>query len=106
MRHIFLGLMATGTLVLTAISVAAEESPYGAVVLEQGAEVRAGPGRRFYVTQELEPGTHVEVYRRDAGDWLAIRPPEGSFSWIPQAELEMQAQPVLPLRRRYLRPSR
>ncbi|MBC7852843.1 MAG: hypothetical protein IAF94_05355 [Pirellulaceae bacterium] len=93
MRHIIRGLLAIGTLVLTALSVAAEESPYGAVVLEQGGEVRAGPGQRFYVTQELEPGTHVEVYRRDAGDWLAIRPPEGSFSWIPQADLEMTEEP-------------
>lgn len=93
MRHIFLGWLALGPLVLAVGSFAADESPYGAVVLEQGAEVRAGPGRRFYVTQELEPGTHVEVYRRDAGDWLAIRPPEGSFSWIPQADLEMTEEP-------------
>lgn len=93
MRHTLRGLMTIGTLVLAAISCAADESPYGAVVLEQGAEVRAGPGRRFYVTQELEPGTQLEVYRRDAGDWLAIRPPEGSFSWIPQADLEMTEEP-------------
>ena len=93
MRHILRDLMTIGLLVLAAISYAADESPYGAVVLEQGAEVRAGPGRRFYVTQELEPGTHVEVYRRDAGDWLAIRPPEGSFSWIPQTDLEMTEEP-------------
>ena len=93
MRHNYLGLLAIGTLILAANSFAADESPYEAVVLDQGAEVRAGPGQRFYVTQELEPGTRVEVYRREAGAWLAIRPPEGSFSWIPQADLEMTEEP-------------
>jgi hypothetical protein len=93
MRHNYTGLLAIGTLILAANSLAADESPYEAVVLDQGAEVRAGPGQRFYVTQELEPGTRVEVYRREAGAWLAIRPPEGSFSWIPQADLEMTEEP-------------
>jgi uncharacterized protein YgiM (DUF1202 family) len=93
MRHNYTWLLAIGTLILAANSFAADESPYEAVVLEQGAEVRAGPGQRFYVTQELEPGTRVEVYQREAGGWLAIRPPEGSFSWIPQADLEMTEEP-------------
>jgi hypothetical protein len=93
MRHNYLGMLAIGTLILAANSFAADESPYEAVVLEHGTEVRAGPGQRFYVTQELEPGTRVEVYRREAGDWLAIRPPEGSFSWIPHANLEMTEEP-------------
>jgi uncharacterized protein YgiM (DUF1202 family) len=93
MRHNYTWLLAIGTLILAANSLAADESPYEAVVLEQGAEVRAGPGQRFYVTQELEPGTRVEVYRRESGDWLAIRPPEGSFSWIPESDLEMTDEP-------------
>lgn len=93
MRCNFTGLLAMGALLLVAPSWAAEETPYTAVVLEQGAEVRAGPGQRFYVTQQLEPGAQVEVYQRDVGDWLAIRPPEGSFSWIPQADLEMTDEP-------------
>jgi hypothetical protein len=93
MRCNFTVLLAMGALLLTAPSWAAEEAPYSAIVLEQGAEVRAGPGQRFYVTQQLEPGTQVEVYRRDVGDWLAIKPPEGSFSWIPQADLEMTEEP-------------
>jgi len=93
MRHNYLGLLVIGTVILAANSFAADESPYEAVVLDQGAEVRAGPGQRFYVTQELEPGMRVEVYRREAGDWLAIRPPEGSFSWIPEADLEMTEEP-------------
>src|SRR6478672_10730963 len=86
-------LLTMGIVILAAHLRAADERPYEAVVLEQGAEVRAGPGRRFYVTQQLEPGTQVEVYRRDVGDWLAIRPPEGSFSWIPESDLEMTEEP-------------
>ena len=50
MRHNYLGLLVIGTLILAANSFAADESPYEAVVLDQGAEVRAGPGQRFYVT--------------------------------------------------------
>jgi hypothetical protein len=30
----------------------------------------------------LARGDAVEVWRHDAGGWCAIRPPEGSFSWI------------------------
>lgn len=93
MRHIIIRLLSAGTLLLTGVSRAAEETPYEAVVLDQGAEVRAGPGLRFYVTQQLEPGTQVEVHRREAADWLAIRPPEGSFSWIPESDLEMTEEP-------------
>jgi uncharacterized protein YgiM (DUF1202 family) len=85
--------LATGISILAAHALAADVSPYEAVVLDEGAVVRAGPGQRFYVTQELEPGTRVEVYQREAGDWLAIRPPEGSFSWIPEADLEMTEEP-------------
>jgi hypothetical protein len=93
MRQTSVLFVAVGTLLIAGSSFGAEPSPYKAEVLDQGAEVRAGPGRRFYVTQELEPGAHVEVYRREAGDWLAIRPPEGSFSWIPESDLEMTADP-------------
>ena len=93
MRCNFTCLLAMGAMLLAAPSWAAEEVPYTVVVLDQGAEVRAGPGQRFYVTQQLEPGAQIEVYRRDVGDWLAIRPPEGSFSWIPQADLEMTDEP-------------
>lgn len=92
MRQSFSFLLVVGILILASSAFAAEEL-YEAVVLDEGAVVRAGPGQRFYVTQELEPGTRVEVYRREAGDWLAIRPPEGSFSWIPEADLEMTEEP-------------
>ena len=43
---------------------------------------RSGPGDDFYPTDKLSPGDRVEVYRHDRGGWCAIRPPEGSFSWV------------------------
>ena len=54
--------------------------------------LRAGPGEQFYVTQNLSWGTRVEVYQQDNG-WSAIRPPEGSFSWIEASNVEMTADP-------------
>jgi hypothetical protein len=46
------------------------------------ALVRAGPSDRFYPTNVLRTGDKVQVVEEGAGGWLAIRPPEGSFSWI------------------------
>ena len=56
--------------------------PYTAQISVDEVEVRCGPGWDYYATQRLPRGTRVEVYRQDAGGWLAIRPPEGSFSWV------------------------
>jgi len=67
---------------------AADERPYTAYVITDGAEVVAGPGHRFYATDRLSRGTEVEVYREEASGWLAIRPPEGSFSWTPAEFIE------------------
>lgn len=57
--------------------------PYEAYVSVEQADVLAGPGHRFYVTCRLPRGTRVEIYREEPSGWLAIRPPEGSFSWVP-----------------------
>jgi hypothetical protein len=59
-----------------------EMSPYAATVLEDGAAVHSGPSRNYYETGRLHRGAEVEVYRHDQGGWLAIRPPDGSFSLV------------------------
>jgi uncharacterized protein YgiM (DUF1202 family) len=59
-----------------------ESFPYKAYVTDDETEVRAGPGEDFYPTDKLKKGEEVDVYKRDAGGWCAIRPPEGSFSWV------------------------
>jgi uncharacterized protein YgiM (DUF1202 family) len=76
MIYLFLFLLLT----LTA-SVAAREFPYTAAVAESETIVRSGPGTDFYPTVKLVLGDKVEVFHED-GDWCAVRPPLGSFSWI------------------------
>ncbi len=67
----------------------AEAPPYQSRILSAGAAVRSGPGDAFYITDSLAEGQMVEVYREEPNGWLAIRPPEESFSWIYGKNLEM-----------------
>lgn len=63
--------------------VAADEpTPYVAYVVSDEVYVRSGPGKNYYPTLKLARGDCVEVYRHDPGGWFAIRPPDGSFSWV------------------------
>mgnify|MGYP001139996358 CR=1 FL=1 len=63
--------------------------PYKAQVVKQNTYVRSGPGLEYYPTDLLQPGQLVEVYRHDPGGWCAIRPPEGSFSWVLARQIEI-----------------
>lgn len=60
----------------------APQFPYSAFVAVSEASVRSGPGETYYPTLNLKVGDAVEVWRHDPGGWLAVRPPEGAFSWI------------------------
>ena len=60
-----------------------EEFPYRASIAAHDAKVYAGPGTHFYETAQLPVGTEVEVYEHTPGGFCAVRPPEGSFSWLP-----------------------
>jgi hypothetical protein len=73
---------------LTADAIAADEFPYEAYVAVEQAEVVAGPWHRFYATDRLARGTKIEIYREEPSGWLAIRPPEGAFSWTPAESIE------------------
>jgi uncharacterized protein YgiM (DUF1202 family) len=70
---------------------AADTTPYEAAVITPRAQVRSGPSERFYPTDTLERGDIVEVYREEAGGWLAIRPPEDSFSWVSGRHLKVRS---------------
>ena len=59
--------------------VAAE--PYTAVITADGTAVRSGPGVEFYPTLQLRTDDQVEIFY-EHGEWCAIRPPIGSFSWV------------------------
>ena len=57
--------------------------PYEAMVdVEEGENVRSGPGPKYYPTTKLRKGDRVMVHRHDPGGWCMIVPPAGSFSWV------------------------
>ncbi|MBQ8363923.1 MAG: hypothetical protein IJX36_08370, partial [Thermoguttaceae bacterium] len=51
-------------------------------VAVDGAIVRSGPSEDAYPTGTVGKNRYVEAYFRSADGWCAIRPPQGSFSWI------------------------
>ena len=61
------------------VKVTAETPYYGAAKVANAA---AG---------QLPAGSAIEVYRHD-GEWLAIRPPAGSFSWVNTRDVERTSQ--------------
>lgn len=63
--------------------------PYQAIVVSAEAHVQSGPGKMHYATDVLKPGDIVQVYEHDPGNWCAIRPPEGSFSLVPEAAISL-----------------
>lgn len=50
------------------------------------ALVYSGPSEDYYPTHQLAQGTAVEIYHQSDSGWMAIRPPSGSFSWIPATD--------------------
>lgn len=89
----FLAALAACILMSPVARAADGDFPYEAVVSADEADVYAGPGRRYYMTARLASGERVEVYRKEIGGWLAIRPPAGSFSWMPAAQLKLVTEP-------------
>jgi len=59
----------------------AQQFPYEAYVTAAAVNVRAVPDRQHQPTDVLPAGSKVTVYRHH-GEYAAIRPPEGSFSWV------------------------
>jgi hypothetical protein len=59
-------------------------APTEAAIVVPEATVHSGPGEKFYPTGKLRQGDRVLVLRRSAKDenWLEIKPPPGSFSWV------------------------
>ncbi|MFT5525762.1 MAG: hypothetical protein ACI9HK_003732 [Pirellulaceae bacterium] len=73
---------------------APEPSSFAAEVVRDDTTLHAGPGREFYATDKLAKGTRVEIFRRDEGGWLAIRPMESSFSWMKNSQLRITSDPA------------
>src|SRR5579864_5892677 len=75
---------ALGALLIGAAAARAQVYPAEVTIQVPEVEVRSGPTMKFYATSKLSAGQRVTVIRQDAAqrDWLAIKPPPGSFSWI------------------------
>ena len=61
--------------------------------------LRAGPSNDFYPTGRLTRGDVVELWDFDASGYAAVRPVEGSFSWIRADDLQLldeAADPAAP----------
>ncbi|MCE5266718.1 MAG: SH3 domain-containing protein [Planctomycetaceae bacterium] len=61
--------------------------PYKATATQDDVYLRSGPDLSYYPTDKLKRGQEVEVYRHEAGGWCAIRPIEGSFTWVSSRHL-------------------
>lgn len=55
-------------------------------VAVESALIYAGPSKEYYPTSQAMRGIALEVYQQTADGWMAVRPPEGSFSWIPASQ--------------------
>ena len=47
------------------------------------AIVRSGPAEKYFPTSTLLNGAAVDVYMESSDGWSGIRPPAGSYDWIP-----------------------
>jgi hypothetical protein len=75
---------------LLALRAAMGGSPASFAAYVNGNEVcvRSGPGESYYPTERLKLGQEVDVYRIDPGGWCAVRPVEGSFTWVSAQSLK------------------
>jgi uncharacterized protein YgiM (DUF1202 family) len=77
-------------------SLQAQPAPYDAAIALPEVAVRSGPSPKFYVTSKLTRGERVRVLE-DRGEWLAIAPPKGSFSWINSRLIEKNGHAAIVL---------
>ncbi len=82
-----------GLACFSSILTAAEtEFPYTATVLVDQAPLRCNASANHQPTDKVPREAIVEVYQHAEDGWCAIRPPEGSFSWVPAQYLKMSDQ--------------
>jgi len=82
MMRPYVSVLALVCLLLAATAKAEQSFPYKAYVVSDEVYVRSGPGQNYYPTDKLKRGQEVEIHRHDPGGWYAVRPPEGSFTWV------------------------
>jgi hypothetical protein len=71
-------------------AVGEQPSPFPATVrvTADHTYLRAGPGDDFYPTERLVAGATVEVWAVDPSGYVAVRPVEGSFSWLRASDVD------------------
>ncbi len=65
---------------------ASSKTPEAVYVAVEKANLYAGPSSDFYPTGMAKRGTVLDVYLRTPSGWLGVRPPQGSFSWVPASQ--------------------
>ncbi len=65
------------------------KDPEAVYVAVERARLFAGPSTDFYPTGAADRGATLEVHHRTANGWLGVRPPQGSFSWVPASQAYM-----------------
>ena len=73
----------------TALRAQDDQQPYMVYVDQEGVTARCGPGGEYYRTDPLRHGQALEVYVEAEDGWLGIRPPEGSFCWLPSDAVKL-----------------
>ena len=88
----FICFVAIIPLIVCAAVAAADEQPglFPATVrvIADHTYLRAGPGDDFYPTERLVAGTAVEVWAVDPSGYVAVRPGNGSFSWLRACDVD------------------
>ncbi|QEG40747.1 SH3 domain-containing protein [Roseimaritima ulvae] len=62
--------------------------PYVVFTAHEKVYARCGPAGEYYRTDPLRLGQELDVYLETDDGWLGIRPPEGSFSWVPASSID------------------
>ena len=52
-------------------------------VAAEDVSLRSGPSEDYYPTSKIALGESVEAHLRTETGWIGVRPPKGSFSWVP-----------------------
>lgn len=81
----------TGTGTGTGSDTGAASLPVTVAVRVPHALLRAGPGDDFYPSERLAAGAAVEVWAIDASGYCAVRPVQGSFSWLRSTDVADEA---------------
>lgn len=88
-------LCAVFVLFASPVGYADEILPQIVFVSAREAAIRSGPGPSYYPTTMVARGTRVEIYRHDPGGWMAVRPPQGSFSWVRADQVQQEADTAI-----------